>query len=187
MTGEKPAVKFLYCLTRKKDPFVWLRNGRCGFLLIVIQKHSHTAGGTIGIYLQTARILYAPCRITLTLFTGRMKQKSRRSSTGRDALFEGPATEYGLDIYEFLWWRVLYQAINDADNLDNTNVTKRNQAKEAIIWLMRDIRDFEMVCLAARPRLVQRTRCSMVEAALFSRTPRLGVRPRRRNGGAKLR
>lgn len=24
MTGEKPAVKFLYCLTRKKDPYIWL-------------------------------------------------------------------------------------------------------------------------------------------------------------------
>ncbi|MGB1189889.1 MAG: PD-(D/E)XK nuclease family protein, partial [Pseudomonadales bacterium] len=24
MTGEMPSVKFLYCLTRKKDPFIWL-------------------------------------------------------------------------------------------------------------------------------------------------------------------
>ena len=79
-----------------------------------------------------------------------MPKKSRSSSTARDALFEGPTTEYGLDKYEFLWWRVLAQAIHDADNLDNSNVTKRNQAKAAIIWLMRDYKDFEMVCLAAR-------------------------------------
>lgn len=33
MTGEKPAVKFLYCLTRKKDPFVWLEMEDADFYL----------------------------------------------------------------------------------------------------------------------------------------------------------
>lgn len=33
MTGEKPAVKFLYCLTRKKDPFVWLEMEDAEFYL----------------------------------------------------------------------------------------------------------------------------------------------------------
>ena len=118
-----------------------------------------------------------------------MKQKSRRSSTGRDALFEGPATEYGLDIYEFLWWRVLYQAINDADNLDNTNVTKRNQAKEAIIWLMRDIRDFEMVCLAARqdPDWFRERAVRWLKQRYSAELLGSVFAPRRRNGGAKRR
>ena len=118
-----------------------------------------------------------------------MPQKSRRNSTARDALFEGPQSEYGLDTYEFLWWRVLWQAIADADNLDNSNVTKRNQAKEAIIWLMRDYKDFEMVCLAARqdPDWFRERAVRWLERRYDAELLRSVFAPRRRNRGAKLR
>lgn len=118
-----------------------------------------------------------------------MSKKSRRSSTGRDALFEGPQNDYGLDKYEFLWWRVLAQALNDADNLDNTNVTKRNQAKEAIIWLMRDYKDFEMVCLAARqdPDWFRGRAVRWLEQRYSAELLGSVFAPRRRSGGAKLR
>ena len=118
-----------------------------------------------------------------------MPKKSRRNSTTRDALFEGPETEYALDTYEYFWWRVLYQAINDADNLDNSNVTKRNQAKAAIIWLMRDIRDFEMVCLAARqdPDWFRTRAIRWLNSRYSAELLGTVFAPRRRSGGAKLR
>jgi hypothetical protein len=112
-------------------------------------------------------------------------KKSRHNSTARDALFEGPAQEYGLDNYQMMWWRVLYLAVSDAENLKNSNVTKRNQAKDAIRWLLRDQKDFEEVCLNAgvEPDWFR----SRAEKYLFSRysAELLGTvfAPRRRKTG----
>ena len=78
-----------------------------------------------------------------------MPKKSRSNTTDRDALFETSKNEYGLDTYQYLWFRVVYQAVHDAEYLRNTNVTKRNQAKDAIRWLLLDEEDFDPVCLAA--------------------------------------
>ena len=50
---------------------------------------------------------------------------------------------------QYLWWRVLSQTTVDSDNLDNANVTKRNQAKAAIKWLMLEVGDFDHVCALA--------------------------------------
>jgi len=118
-----------------------------------------------------------------------MPKTSRHNITDRDALFETPIEEYGLNVYQYLWWRVLWQAIVDAEHLQDSNVTKRNQAKDAIRWLMRDYKDFETVCLNAgvepdwfRPRVLQwlHTRYSAeLLGSVFA--------PRRRKGGAKKR
>ena len=73
-------------------------------------------------------------------------QKSRRNSTTRDALFEGPETEYALDTYEYFGGAFCTSRIG----CGQPGQQQRHQAqpsKAAIIWLMRDIRDFEMVCL----------------------------------------
>ena len=58
------------------------------------------------------------------------------------------ATDAASDL-QYLWWRVLSQSVVDADNLDNANVTKRNQAKAAIIWLQHNPDDFYVVCALA--------------------------------------
>jgi len=78
-----------------------------------------------------------------------MLKISRRSITSRESLFESEEEEYGLNEYQLLWFAVLQQAIKDANFLDNTNITKRNQAKDAIVWLLTSEDDLDLVCLNA--------------------------------------
>ena len=69
-----------------------------------------------------------------------------RNTTGnRDGLRAADATSDE----EFLWRRVLQQAVTDADNLFHPTSTKRNRATEAIGWLLSDNRNFDMVCTLA--------------------------------------
>jgi hypothetical protein len=75
-----------------------------------------------------------------------MPKTYRRNTTGdRDGLRAADATSDE----EFLWRRVLQQAVTDADNLFHSTSTKRNRATEAIGWLLSDDHNFDMVCTLA--------------------------------------
>lgn len=78
-----------------------------------------------------------------------MLKKSRRHSTAREAYFHTIEDTYERCENGHLWFRVLYQAVVDADDLESNNITKRNQAKSAIVWLLRDHADFHTVCSLA--------------------------------------
>ena len=75
-----------------------------------------------------------------------MPKKLQRNFTARRAII---GTEVDFETrctHSTLWWNVLFQALVDANNLENPNVTRSNQAKEAIKWIFDNRKDFETVC-----------------------------------------
>ncbi len=81
-----------------------------------------------------------------TVFIGTMPKKLQRNFTARRAII---GTEVDVETrckHSNLWWNVLFQAIVDSTNLENPNVTRSNQAKEAIKWIFQNRKDFETVC-----------------------------------------
>jgi len=70
---------------------------------------------------------------------------TRNISDDRTGFNAGEATNAD----EFLWQRVLQQAVNDSDNLFHQYDEKHSWAVNAIEWLLFDAHDFAMVCSLA--------------------------------------
>ena len=75
-----------------------------------------------------------------------MPKKSVRNFTARRSIIETEPDLTYRDKHQTLWYNVLYQAVIDSGNLENTNPTRRKQAKEAIKWIFESRKDFETVC-----------------------------------------
>jgi len=75
-----------------------------------------------------------------------MRKKSRHNITDEGEYLR---VEDALTTHQFLWWRVLNQAIHDAADLTHDNHDKRVEARDAIRWLLGNIKDFNLVCILA--------------------------------------
>ena len=75
-----------------------------------------------------------------------MPKKLQRNFTARSAIIGTEVDDETKCTHATLWWNVLFQALVDSQNLENPNVTRSNQAREAIKWIFENRKDFETVC-----------------------------------------